>query len=246
MVRGVGRADARPGRGRRRAVGRPGPQGGGGAALLAVLAGLEGGRHRAVRADDGVRRPAARGHPGGHRLRRRGGRRAVRGPAVQVPVRRERVDPRRGRGRDRALGRAAAASCGPAGGPACATSTTRPTDGWNEMLGREVALVEADAATRKRLGQPIRPADWTRPIFGREVTAELARARPRAATRVDACRPPAAQGLPPPARRRARAGRAVDGRQGVHGRRDGEGRHARQGDALPRRRPAERLRRLRH
>ena len=51
-----------------------------------------------------------------------------------------------------------------------------PTDAWNEMLGVKSRSWKpaGDAADLKRLGEPIRPDDWTRPIFGREVTSEPA------------------------------------------------------------------------
>lgn len=46
-----------------------------------------------------------------------------------------------------------------------------PTDRWNAMLGI-TARSWKPAGDLKRLGQPIRPDDWLRPIFGREVTLQ--------------------------------------------------------------------------
>ncbi len=46
-----------------------------------------------------------------------------------------------------------------------------PTDRWNSMLGAESRSWKPTGDTKK-LGEPIKPADWNRPIFSREVTLD--------------------------------------------------------------------------
>ncbi len=47
----------------------------------------------------------------------------------------------------------------------------QPTDGWNGMLGVK-SRTWKPAGDLKRLGQPIEPADWKRPVFDRDVSFE--------------------------------------------------------------------------
>ncbi len=48
-----------------------------------------------------------------------------------------------------------------------------PVESWNAMLGLK-SRAWKPSGDLKRLGQPIAPADWLRPIFGREVTLQFA------------------------------------------------------------------------
>jgi hypothetical protein len=57
-----------------------------------------------------------------------------------------------------------------------------PTTAWNDLLGVKSRSWKP-TGDLKRLGQPIEPADWKRPIFGRDVTLNPVRPPPRGTTR---------------------------------------------------------------
>jgi len=59
------------------------------------------------------------------------------------------------------------------GWAAMADEYNTPTDTWDKMLGIKLRQWKP-TGDLKRLGQPIRPDDWTRPIFGRDVAIEPA------------------------------------------------------------------------
>jgi hypothetical protein len=59
------------------------------------------------------------------------------------------------------------------GWAAMADEYNAPSDRWDKMLGIKSRQWKP-TGDLKRLGQPIRPDDWTRPIFGREVTIDPA------------------------------------------------------------------------